>query len=65
MFKRLALLSCLAIGSCPPPEPDSEPRTSSQISYCSGGMLWQPGHSAPSGPCPDPSVVTVPLGDLA
>ena len=63
MFKRLALLLCFALGSCPP-EPDS-PQTSSSISYCSGGQLWLPGHSAPSGQCTDPQVVSTPLGDLA
>lgn len=64
MDKRFWLLVCLAFSSCPPVA-DYEPKTSSSISYCSGGQLWYPGHSAPSGPCPDPAVVTAPLGDLA
>lgn len=64
MHKRLFLLFCLAIGSCPPTEPDA-PQTSSSISYCSDGKLWLPGHSAPSGPCADPQVVHTPLGDMA
>lgn len=63
MHKRLFLLLCLTIGSCPPTEPDAQ--IGSSITYCSGGQMWLPGHSAPSGPCPDPAVVTVPLGDLA
>lgn len=55
---------CLVFSSCPQQQLDSEPRSSSSITYCSGGMLWQPGHSAPSGPCVDPQVVTA-GGDMA
>lgn len=57
---------CLLFSSCPQQQTDVEPRSSSTgMSYCSGGMLWLPGHSAPSGACPDPAVVTEPMGDLA
>lgn len=64
-FASFFVALCLSFSSCPQQQIDAEPRSSSSgITYCSGGMLWQPGHSAPSGPCPDPSVVMSP-GDLA
>lgn len=60
------LALCMFFSSCPQQQTDVEPRSSSAgISYCSGGQLWLPGHSAPSGPCADPTVVTEPMGDLA
>lgn len=61
----LSATACLFFSSCPQTTQEYEPKAASSISYCSGGQLWYPGHSAPSGACPDPQVVTAPLGDLA
>lgn len=68
-FKPALVALCMAFSSCPQLAQEAAmehaPKASSSISYCSGGMLWYPGHSAPSGACPDPTVVTEPMGDMA
>lgn len=64
MKRYIFLTLCFAFSSCPQAALDSEPKSSSSITYCSGGQLWLPGHSAPSGPCVDPQVVTA-GGDMA
>lgn len=60
---------CMFFSSCPQLAQEAAlehaPKAASSISYCSGGLRWEPGHSAPSGACPDPQVVTSGLGDMA
>lgn len=65
MDKMLLLCSALSLfPSCPPPAPEYEPPRASTMSYCSGGQLWYPGHSAPSGNCDEPLRV-LERGDMA
>lgn len=70
-MKRYMMLALFSFGlvSCPRAV-DSEERhypeeRHSEISYCSGGQTWLPGHAAPRGNCEEPRRSYPPEGDMA